>query len=408
MTATTDTAPTVPEANPRPTTATQKADLALDRLDALERELSTVHPDINASGVDPAAGLTETLEPILSRLAEVERLAERPWPTLELPDPEPVFEALGEKVAANLEEFQATVTSALNEAIGGLGSDVSGLAEVVDHVQSEQGSYGRALETLTNRLRELEARPTGTVELKTEPGGAGLKFLALMREVDSLAKDKTAAPEMGGYGFRSIDAAMDAVGAGMRSVGLILGTEILSHTPSVNVVSGRAWTSAFVKVRYIFTDPTDGSSHAIEMVGEGRDLGDKATSKAESMALKYALLQGLMIPFNAPESDGESTPPIEPEQHQRQQQHHQGDDQTPPSDETAPPARPGPPTTEAERKTAGYNAHKAIRGLEQVPPGERPARLDAIERQVRDWKIGDVVYLGATILDHIHAAGATL
>jgi hypothetical protein len=36
------------------------------------------------------------------------------------------------------------------------------------------------------------------------------------------------------------------------------------------------------------------------------------------------------------------------------------------------------------------------------------ARLEAIERQILDWNIGDVTYLGATLLDHVHAARATL
>jgi hypothetical protein len=49
----------------------------------------------------------------------------------------------------------------------------------------------------------------------------------------------------------------------------------------------------------------DGSSVITSMAGEASDSGDKATSKALSMALKYALFQTFMIPTGENDPDSE-------------------------------------------------------------------------------------------------------
>lgn len=134
----------------------------------------------------------------------------------------------------------------------------------------------------------------------------------LMKLVTQLGKDKTADKKMGGYSFRSIDAAMDAVGQACRVVGVMFQPrEILDRRieryETVSKDGWRQnWTHVWVTQRYAFVSLVDGSEmNAIEMDGEARDNGDKSTSKADSMRLKYALLQALMIPVNGlPESDG--------------------------------------------------------------------------------------------------------
>lgn len=54
--------------------------------------------------------------------------------------------------------------------------------------------------------------------------------------------------------------------------------------------------TAIATCRYTFTAP-DGSEVSTEAVGEGKDFGDKATSKAMTMAIKYALMQKFVVPF---------------------------------------------------------------------------------------------------------------
>lgn len=134
----------------------------------------------------------------------------------------------------------------------------------------------------------------------------------LMNVVTEIGKDSKADAKMGGYRFRSIDAAMDAVGHALRQVGVMFQPrEILEkRVERYETVSKdgyrQNWTHVWVTQRYAFVSLKDGSEMAaIEMDGEARDNGDKSTSKADSMRLKYALLQALMIPINGlPESDG--------------------------------------------------------------------------------------------------------
>lgn len=134
----------------------------------------------------------------------------------------------------------------------------------------------------------------------------------LMNLVTELGKDKQADKKMGGYAFRSVDSAMTAVGHALRQVGVMFQPrEILEQrVERYETVSKEGyrqnWTHVWTRQRYAFVSLVDGSEmDAIEMDGEARDNGDKSTSKADSMRLKYALLQSLMIPITGlPESDG--------------------------------------------------------------------------------------------------------
>jgi len=57
----------------------------------------------------------------------------------------------------------------------------------------------------------------------------------------------------------------------------------------------------------------DGSSVALEVIGEGMDSADKATNKAMAIAHKYALLQAFMIPTEDMTDPDATTPePTQP------------------------------------------------------------------------------------------------
>lgn len=439
MTAATSGAPVVPPPNARPTTATQKADLALDRLDDLERTLaaggSTVEPVY--AGTPKVVAQVQALDTDLSALAEAfNALAEKvdtlPTANPSQPNVSGNFTQTLERVIGNVDrltseqgeldkdvqqvrETAAAAARRADEAEAG----VTGLANTAQHLREEQGSYGRALDALINRITELERRPVaiaGEVVTLSDgtPRGALRKFLALMNAVDSLGKDKQASQEMGGYAFRSIDAAMDAVGHGMRQVGLIMRSEVIKREEVKTVVNGRVWTSVSAEMRYVFVDPEDGSEHAIEMVGEGRDLGDKATSKAVSMALKYGLLQSLCIPFNAPESDGETTPPIEREEPRQQAQsqqrpaQHQRQEAAPEPLDDTPSRQELQASVEDELNAQALRAVQAIDNLGQMFPHDQPGRLQAIEKKCRELGIGGVVIRGSTVAQHVLGARATL
>lgn len=58
----------------------------------------------------------------------------------------------------------------------------------------------------------------------------------------------------------------------------------------------------------VFKSGVDGSEFRYGAVGEGMDSGDKATSKALTMMVKYALLHGLQIPLQGVQDADAQTP----------------------------------------------------------------------------------------------------
>lgn len=65
-------------------------------------------------------------------------------------------------------------------------------------------------------------------------------------------------------------------------------------------------THAKIKFTYI---TVDGSSVSTVNVGEAMDSGDKSMAKAQSIALKYSLLQMFLIPTNESKDPDGTTPP---------------------------------------------------------------------------------------------------
>lgn len=107
------------------------------------------------------------------------------------------------------------------------------------------------------------------------------------------------------FNFRTVDDTVATVNAAMVKHGVTMIPEVISCTPTVITDDkGRNVTTVNAMVAYTFF-AEDGSSVQAVMAGEGRDLGDKATSKAMSMALKYALFQVFLIPTGDPDPDGE-------------------------------------------------------------------------------------------------------
>lgn len=186
--------------------------------------------------------------------------------------------------------------------------------------------------------------------------GVYRKVHQLMLEVTQIGKDREFKAETRGnnsnkieYTFRGIDDAMDAVGAALRTVGLIMRSEVVKAEYTVNEVprfwQGKQegvtlWATTRLTMRYTFIDPEDGTEHSVEGYGVGKDNGDKDGSKSSAAAMKYALFQGLCIPVKGmnidPEDDhptGETT--LAERRARAEEEHH--DDTPPPPDDTPPP-----------------------------------------------------------------------
>lgn len=106
------------------------------------------------------------------------------------------------------------------------------------------------------------------------------------------------------YRFRGIDGVLNACGPALRRHGVI----VLPHLEAAEhqvVEVGKNRTpmqQALLTVRYVFHGPAGDSIDCV-VAGEAMDSGDKATSKAMSVAFRTALIQALSLPTDEPDPD---------------------------------------------------------------------------------------------------------
>lgn len=117
---------------------------------------------------------------------------------------------------------------------------------------------------------------------------------AVNKQIKPIGKDRT--NQQQGFKFRGIDDVMNE----LHSLFAANEIFILQTVNSVEVTErtnqrGTALFYVRINVTYQFTH-SDGSHADITVYGEAMDSGDKATTKAMSIALKYALLQMFLIP----------------------------------------------------------------------------------------------------------------
>lgn len=125
------------------------------------------------------------------------------------------------------------------------------------------------------------------------------KMSQVMSEIGSVQKDQKNVAQ--GFKFRGIDQFVNALYPALTKHGVFMTPRAVSYTQTLNDVvrsSGKSGTDKHVSIQmeYEFF-AEDGSSVVVGPVpAEGLDSGDKATNKALSAALKYALIQTFSIP----------------------------------------------------------------------------------------------------------------
>jgi len=339
------------------------------------------------------------------------------------------------------DQLDAAVERAANKIFGRevAGPDVKTAAEQLDELrvtfaqhQTEVNSrcaqlaneVGQALSDMEGRLTvaKLESASASGVlrdvvtEQRAAVPGVYRKVHALMCAVTEIGKNREFKAEGRGnnggieYSFRGIDDAMDAVGSALRTVGLIMRSEVVKAEHTVSEVprfwQGKQegvtlWATTRLTMRYTFIDPEDGSEHSVEGYGVGKDNGDKDGSKSSAAAMKYALFQGLCIPVKGmnidPEEDhptGETTP-AERRARAEAEQH---DDTPPPPDDTPAPD----PEHALKRATAAL-------GAARDPQKTRTqADVHAILVQAAREKITGVEVDGQTLQAHLIGIRRTL
>lgn len=149
-----------------------------------------------------------------------------------------------------------------------------------------------------------------TLESMTVVGGTGTlvssgrgmiyrKMSDVMREIGAIGKDQKNQAQ--GFKFRGIDQFVNALYPALTKNGVFMAPRALRHDQEIKDVvrsNGKPGVDKHVSIMMEYTFyAEDGSNVTVGPIpAEGLDSGDKATNKALSAALKYALIQTFSIP----------------------------------------------------------------------------------------------------------------
>lgn len=126
----------------------------------------------------------------------------------------------------------------------------------------------------------------------------------VMAEVQAVRKDSKNQAQR--FNFRGIDAVMNAVGPALRKHGVVvLPEDVEVHRSNGATANGKQSAEVVIKVTYRVYGPNGDSIHG-KVAAEAMDFGDKAVTKAMSVAYRTFLLQALTIPTDEPDPDSES------------------------------------------------------------------------------------------------------
>lgn len=125
--------------------------------------------------------------------------------------------------------------------------------------------------------------------------------LAVMKDVQAVGK--TGVNRDQHYNFRGVDAVVNAVGPAMRQHNLLVlpGAETV-EVERYQTKSQTVMKNATVRCTWTVRGPA-GDSFQITTFGEAADSGDKAVTKAQSVAWRVALIQLFAIPTDEPDPD---------------------------------------------------------------------------------------------------------
>jgi len=145
---------------------------------------------------------------------------------------------------------------------------------------------------------------------KTQPIYEALT--AIMADCGAIAKGRK--NQQQGYNFRGIDDLYNAIHPLFAKHGVFVTSEVLDrHREERTTQRGGVLMYTILRVKFTFY-ASDGSHVASITEGEAMDSADKSTNKAMSAALKYCLMQMLLIPTEELKDADEVTPQPAPRQ----------------------------------------------------------------------------------------------
>ena len=134
----------------------------------------------------------------------------------------------------------------------------------------------------------------------TEKMNVDEAITAVMRDVTHLGKNQKNSHQ--GFNFRGIDDVLNIVGPSMRKHGLKTYTRVVSAKTGEKPTKNSVAKTVDLIVEIVWRAP-DGSEIVSSVAAESFDSGDKATTKAMSVAQRTAYLQTLCLPTDEPDPD---------------------------------------------------------------------------------------------------------
>lgn len=129
-------------------------------------------------------------------------------------------------------------------------------------------------------------------------------FSTVMGQVQGIRKGDRNSQQ--GFNFRGIDAVLNAVGPALREHGVVIVPQARNiEAERYQTAKGGQMKNVTVEMQYTVYGP-EGDSFDGSAFGEAADAGDKAVSKAQSVAYRTFLLQSLTVPTDEPDPDASS------------------------------------------------------------------------------------------------------
>lgn len=126
-------------------------------------------------------------------------------------------------------------------------------------------------------------------------------FSAVMGDVQGIRKGERNSQQ--GFNFRGIDAVLNAVGPALREHQVtIVPTAEHIEVERYATAKGGQMQGVIVRMKYTVRGPA-GDTFEGSAFGQAADAGDKAVSKAQSVAYRTFLLQALTVPTDEPDPD---------------------------------------------------------------------------------------------------------
>ena len=130
----------------------------------------------------------------------------------------------------------------------------------------------------------------------TKAKGLHAKLAEVMAEADRIPKNGQYQGQ-GAFKYVMVGDAADAIrtALGTRGVSMLpTACEVVSEAEHATK-SGGTMSTVTIRTTWTLTDGETGETAVIQSIGTGADSGDKATPKAQTNAMKYALLMGFLL-----------------------------------------------------------------------------------------------------------------